>query len=44
MKNNGRKTKMETDPYYLQHEKLINQVWIDHYENLEKEDIEELEK
>lgn len=26
---------METDPYYLQHEKLINQAWLDHYQELE---------
>jgi hypothetical protein len=27
---------METDPYYLQHEKLIDQAWREHYEELEK--------
>ena len=26
-----------SDPYYLQHEKLINEAWNEHYANLEKQ-------
>lgn len=28
---------METDPYYLQHEKIINESWNEHYKSLEEQ-------